>query len=73
MKMTGGIKDMEDETKRIDSMLNSQWMLDEVAALAQHFQARGLASFEGALVMSKLTSVALASCVQFKEENKDGA
>jgi hypothetical protein len=68
--MTEEIKSVIDDVDHIQSIFNHPWIQDEVTALAKYFHQRNLTPFEGALVMSRLTSTALASSVQIKEENK---
>ena len=73
--MTGEIKDAEGAEAAVREMENHPWLQEEVTALANYFVDRGLSPFEGAWVMSKLTSVALTSCVvldkQKREENAE--
>ena len=68
--MTEETKSVLDDVDHIQSIFNHPWIQDEVTALAKYFHQRNLTPFEGALVMSRLTSTALASSVQIKEENK---
>lgn len=68
--MTEETKSVLDDVDHIQSIFNHPWIQDEVTALASYFHERNLTPFEGALVMSRLTSTALASSVQIKEENK---
>ena len=68
--MTEETKSVIDDVDHIQSIFNHPWIQDEVTALAKYFHQRNLTPFEGALVMSRLTSTALASSVQIKEENK---
>ena len=68
--MTEETKSVIDDVEHVQSIFNHPWLQDEVNALANYFHERKLTPFEGALVMSRLTSTALASTVQIKEEAK---
>ncbi len=69
--MTEETKSVIDDVDHIQSIFNHPWLQDEVTALAKYFHQRNLTPFEGALVMSRLTSTALASTVQIKEDKED--
>ena len=68
--MTEEVKSVLDDVDHVQEIFNNSWFQDEVTALAKYFHERKLTPFEGALIMSRLTSTALASTVQIKEEAK---
>lgn len=66
--MTEETRSVIDDVDHIQSIFSHPWLQEEVTALAKYFHERKLTPFEGALVMSRLTSTALASTVQIKEK-----
>ena len=69
--MTEEVKSVIDGGDHVQEIFNNSWFQDEVTALATYFHERNITPFEGALIMSRLTSTALASTVQIKEDKED--
>jgi hypothetical protein len=53
--------DQKEINDAITEALNNEWLSEEVAALGNHLQSRGLSLKGGALVMSKLLTTAVAA------------
>lgn len=69
--------DQKEFSDAITEVLNNEWLSEEVAALGEHLQTRGLSLTGGALVMSKLLATTLAAislgpdlAVQSQEDEK---
>ena len=69
--------DQKEFSDAITEALTNEWLNEEVAALGEHLQTRGLSLVGGALVMSKLMTTTLAAislgpdlAVQSQEDEK---